>query len=96
MKKNIAIIMGGFSSEVNISLKSGGVVYNNLDIQKYNPFKVHILKEKWVVVDENGEYPIDKNDFSTTVDGLKITFDCVFNAIHGTPGEDGKFLLFLI
>lgn len=86
--------MGGFSSEVNISLKSGDVVYNNLDTQKYNPFQVHILKEKWVVVDENGEYPIDKNDFSAVINDEKITFDCVFNAIHGTPGEDGKILAY--
>ena len=94
MKKNIAIIMGGFSSEVNISLKSGGVVYNNLNNQKYNLFQVHILKEKWVVVDENGKYPIDKNDFSVAINDEKITFDCVFNAIHGTPGEDGKILAY--
>ena len=94
MKKNIAIIMGGFSSEVNISLKSGGVVYNNLDRQKYNPFKVHIFKEKWIVVVENAEYPIDKNDFSVRINDTKITFDCVFNAIHGTPGEDGKILAY--
>ena len=86
--------MGGFSSEVNISLKSGDVVYNNLDTQKYNPFQVHILKEKWVVVDENDEYPIDKNDFSAVINDEKITFDCVFNAIHGTPGEDGKILAY--
>jgi D-alanine-D-alanine ligase len=42
-----------------------------------------------VFVDADVEYPIDKNDFSTTVNGNKISFDCVFNAIHGTPGEDG-------
>ena len=94
MKKNIAIIMGGFSSEVNISLKSGSVVYNNLDRQKYNPYQVHILKEKWVVVDKSGEYLIDKNDFSVVINDKKITFDCVFNAIHGTPGEDGKILAY--
>jgi D-alanine-D-alanine ligase len=41
------------------------------------------------VDDADVEYPIDKNDFSTTVNGNKISFDCVFNAIHGTPGEDG-------
>ncbi|MCW2121047.1 D-alanine--D-alanine ligase [Flavobacterium sp. 7A] len=88
--KNIAIIMGGYSSEYKISLISGNVVYQNLDYTQYNPFCVHIFKEKWVYVDaDNREYPIDKNDFSTTVDGTKITFDCVFNAIHGTPGEDG-------
>jgi D-alanine-D-alanine ligase len=95
MKKNIAIVMGGFSSEVDISLKSGGIVYKNLNREKYNPYQVHILKEKWVVVDDaNLEYPIDKNDFSVTINGTKITFDCVFNAIHGTPGEDGKILAY--
>lgn len=88
--KNIAIIMGGYSSEYKISLISGNVVYQYLDKTKFNGFRIHIFKEKWVYVDENeAEFPIDKNDFSTTANGTKITFDCVFNAIHGTPGEDG-------
>ncbi len=90
MKKNIAIIMGGYSSEYKISLKSGNLVFDTLNKSKYNAFKVHIFKDKWVYVDcNNVEYPIDKNDFSVTVDNAKITFDCVFNAIHGSPGEDG-------
>lgn len=90
MKKNIAIIMGGYSSEYEISLKSGQVVFETLDEERYNAFRVHIFKNKWVYVDENdAELPIDKNDFSVTVEDQKITFDCVFNAIHGTPGEDG-------
>lgn len=88
--KNIAIIMGGYSSEFEISLKSGNVVYEFLDKTKYNGYRIHIFKEKWVYVDGDGnEFPIDRNDFSTTVAGQKITFDAVFNAIHGTPGEDG-------
>lgn len=82
--------MGGYSSEYKISLISGNVVYQYLDKTKYNGFRIHIFKEKWVYVDDNeAEFPIDKNDFSTTVNGTKISFDCVFNAIHGTPGEDG-------
>lgn len=86
----VAIVMGGYSSEYLISLKSGQVVYDQLDCTKYEPYKVHIFKEKWVLVLDNGiEYPIDKNDFSATINGEKITFDVVFNAIHGTPGEDG-------
>ncbi|NRD24677.1 D-alanine--D-alanine ligase [Winogradskyella litoriviva] len=90
MKKNIAIIMGGYSSEYKISLKSGNVVYNTLDKTKYNAFRIHIFKEKWVFVNElDEEFLVDKNDFSVLVDGTKITFDCVFNAIHGSPGEDG-------
>lgn len=95
MKKNIAIIMGGYSSEVKISLKSGQVVYQNISKEKYNPFKVHILKDKWVLVDDfENEFPINKHDFSAEIKGKKINFDCVFNAIHGHPGEDGTILAY--
>lgn len=88
--KNVAIIMGGYSSEYQISLTSGGVVYQYLDKTKYNLFKIHIFHDKWVYVNEsNEEFPIDKNDFSVVTNDNKITFDVVFNAIHGTPGEDG-------
>jgi len=90
MKKNIAIIMGGYSSEYKISLKSGNVVFETLDVSKYNAYRIHIFKDKWVYVDTNDvEFPVDKNDFSVTIENEKITFDCVFNAIHGSPGEDG-------
>ncbi len=82
--------MGGYSSEYKISLTSGNVVFESLDKIKYNAFRIHIFKDKWVYVDTNNEeFPVDKNDFSVTVNGSKTTFDCVFNAIHGTPGEDG-------
>ena len=95
MKKNIAIIMGGYSSEVDISLKSGQVVYENISKEKYNAHKIHILKEKWVLVDDNqNEFPINKHDFSAEINGKKINFDCVFNAIHGHPGEDGTILAY--
>jgi D-alanine-D-alanine ligase len=88
--KKVAIIMGGYSSEYQISLKSGNVVYQFLDQNLYKGYRIHILKDKWVYVDEQDhEFPIDRNDFSTIVNGEKITFDVVFNAIHGTPGEDG-------
>ena len=82
--------MGGYSSEYQISLKSGNVVYQFLDKTKYEAYRIHIFKEKWVYVDDTDtEFPVDKNDFSVTVKGTKINFDVVFNAIHGTPGEDG-------
>ena len=88
--KNIAIVMGGYSSEYKISLTSGSIVHQFLDKTKFLSFPIHIFKDKWAYVDGNNlEYPIDKNDFSITVEGKKIVFDCVFNAIHGTPGEDG-------
>ncbi|MBO6606022.1 D-alanine--D-alanine ligase [Psychroserpens sp.] len=90
MKKHIAIIMGGYSSEYEISLQSGQVVYETLDPTKFTAYRIHVFKEKWVYVnDEDKEFPIDKNDFSINLNGSKISFDCVFNAIHGSPGEDG-------
>jgi D-alanine-D-alanine ligase len=90
MKKNIAIIMGGYSSEYEISLKSGQVVFETLDTKLYNTYRIHIFKDRWVYVDTDGiEFPMDKNDFSVTINRKTIKFDCVFNAIHGTPGEDG-------
>ncbi|NRR91765.1 D-alanine--D-alanine ligase [Winogradskyella undariae] len=90
MKKNIAIIMGGYSSEYKISLKSGNVVFNTLDKNKYNAYRIHIFKNKWVFVNDlDEEFPVDKNDFSVLINETKIKFDCVFNAIHGSPGEDG-------
>ncbi len=85
----IAVLMGGYSSEYQISLKSGNVVYNAIK-EHCNAYRVHLLKNKWVYVDDNNnEYPIDKADFSVTVNTAKISFDCVFNTVHGTPGEDG-------
>ena len=88
--KNIAIVMGGYSSEYQISLKSGNVVFNNLDCSKFKGYCIHIFKDKWVYVDQNSaEFPINKNDFSVEIKSQKVTFDAVFNAIHGTPGEDG-------
>jgi len=95
MKKNIAIIMGGYSSEVDISIKSGNLVYQNISKEIYNTYKVHILKNKWVLVDDDStEYPINKHDFSSEINGEKINFDVVFNAIHGNPGEDGTILAY--
>ena len=94
MQKNIAIVMGGYSSEAEISLKSGEVVYNSLDTSKYALYKVYILKEKWVVLKNDLEYQINKNDFYFLLDNKHIHFDCVFNAIHGDPGENGTLIAY--
>lgn len=89
-KKNIAIIMGGFSNEASISMDSGAVVYKHLNRSKYNVFRIHILKDKWILVaDDNTIYPINKSDFTVILREEILNFDCVFNTIHGTPGEDG-------
>lgn len=82
--------MGGYSSEYKISLKSGNVVYTYLNKEKFDSYRIHIFKEKWVYVDETEkEFPINRHDFSLELNNETIKFDCVFNAIHGTPGEDG-------
>jgi D-alanine-D-alanine ligase len=91
MKKNIAVITGGEASEVGISLKSASVVCKHLNKDKYNVFKVVIEGNDWIVERDNPvKLKIDKNDFSFTIEGHKITFEAVFMAIHGTPAEDGK------
>lgn len=95
MKKSIAIIMGGYSSESSISIQSGTIVYQHLDKDKFDLYRVLISRDKWVYIDENEqEYPINMEDFTTTVNGYKIKFDFVFNAIHGHPGEDGTILAY--
>lgn len=91
MKKNIAVITGGEAAEAGISLKSAGVVCKHLNKDKYNVFKVVIDGNDWIVERDNPvKLKIDKNDFTFTIEGHKITFDCVFMALHGTPAEDGK------
>ncbi len=91
MKKNIAVICGGDSGEYEISIKSATVVKNNLNPKLFHVFPILITKKKWVFINENQqEVIVDKNDFSIIINEKKIKFNCVFNVIHGTPGEDGK------
>ncbi len=91
--KKIAVVCGGDSGEYDISMKSGKVVARHLDPTKYEAFQIVIKGTDWQYLATDGSrYPVDKNDFSISPKGNKITFDAVFNAIHGTPGEDGKLL----
>lgn len=93
--KTIAVIAGGDSGEYDISVKSGTIVAENIPQFKYKVYLIEVKLGKWVYKDENlNEYLIDKNDFSLTIENEKILFDAVFNAIHGTPGEDGKILAY--
>lgn len=87
--------MGGYSSEVAISIKSGNVVYKHLDAEKYNSYRIHIVKEGWFYIDsDENKHTVNKDDFSIEINGEKIIFDCVFNAIHGAPGENGTILAY--
>ena len=90
MKRNIAIVWGGYSSEVIVSAKSMAGVYSFLDKEKYNLYKVKIVKEGWTVEIDGETLPVDKNDFTFHIPGKeKIKIDFAFIIIHGTPGEDG-------
>src|SRR6185295_2636994 len=91
MKKNIALVTGGFSGEAVISYKSATTIDNNLDREKFNVYKIDINPGGWFYESADGKKTeIDKNDFSLQTDGQKIKFDVVFIGMHGTPGEDGK------
>lgn len=90
MKKNIAIVAGGDSSEVVVSLKSAAGLYSYMDKELYNIYIVTIIGKIWKVEWSNTKkIVIDKNDFSFTQNGKKTIFDFAYITIHGTPGENG-------
>jgi len=92
MKKNIAIVWGGYTSEIVVSAKSMAGIYSFLDKERYNIYKVKITADNWTVDIAGNECPIDKNDFSFNdpKDNRKIKFDFAYITIHGSPGEDGR------
>ena len=90
MKKNIAIVAGGDSSEVVVSLKSAAGLYSFMDKERYNIFVVTIVGNTWQVeLSDTEKSTIDRNDFSFTVKEEKVRFDFAYITIHGTPGENG-------
>lgn len=94
MKKNVALIYGGNSSEWKISILSGKNVAANIDRDKYEVYEILLRGTSWSLCDSAAEEPvpiaeIDKSDFSCTLDGKKIKFDIAYLMIHGTPGENG-------
>jgi D-alanine-D-alanine ligase len=86
---NIAVVMGGYSDESVISLRSGQLILTHLNKDKYQVFEVHILNEGWYVKIEDQKLPINRADFSFEHNGNSVKFDVAVNTIHGTPGEDG-------
>ena len=89
MKKNIGILMGGFSSEYEISIKSAEVVYQALK-SDFNCYKILIERKNWYLIDKiHKKLKINQSNFKIEL-MPELSFDCMFNAIHGSPGEDGK------
>lgn len=89
MKKNIALVAGGYSGEYEISIRSAGQIAQNIDTNKYNVYTIVIEKKSWYYCVEDKHIEIDKNDFSLTLNGEKINFEGALIIVHGTPGENG-------
>ena len=96
MKKNIALVMGGYSGEHEISIGSGNQVYQSLDHDKYNVYKIVVEREnvpqaeRWYWLGDDGTHqPANRHDFSVTDNGQTVHFDLAFIIIHGNPGENG-------
>jgi D-alanine-D-alanine ligase len=87
---NVALLAGGFSGEYEVSINSAKNIAANLDADKYKVYTILINRDSWVYETDNNSIIVDKNDFSITLNGEKITFDFAFITVHGTPGEDGK------
>lgn len=89
-KKKIAILGGGFSSEAGVSRNSTQQLCEMMDTERYDIYPVFIEKDAWFAVIDNVQYPLLRDTFSIDYNGEIISFDCVYNSIHGTPGEDGR------
>lgn len=91
-KRIIAIVAGGDSSENPVSLRSAATILENMDKQRYEPYIVEIEGKNWQVHIKDGvTAPVDRNDFSFSLNGTKKVFDYAYITIHGTPGENGVF-----
>lgn len=89
-KIKVAIICGGDSGEYEVSMGSAAVIEQHTDRNRYEPFLIQIKGSSWFYESGNQKYFIDKNDFTLPLPEERVSFDTVFNIIHGTPGEDGK------
>lgn len=88
--KNIALVMGGYSGEHDVSINSGCQVYEALDKKWYNVYKIVVDREGWYWLKDDGQHQeVDKNDFTVVDAGEKVKFDLAFIIVHGNPGENG-------
>ncbi len=90
-QKKIAIVCGGDSSEVEVSLRSAQGLNSFIDHTPYRVWIVVLQAGNWYVqLEDEKTAAVDKNDFSFQLGKDKITFDFAWITIHGTPGEDGR------
>lgn len=90
MKRVIAIVAGGDSSEHDVSMRSAEGIYSFIDQEKYTLYIVELTREKWeAILPDGSRAQVDKNDFSFVDGGQKVKPDFAYITIHGTPGENG-------
>lgn len=89
MKKNIAIIAGGDSSEHGVSMRSAEGILSFMDKDKYNCYVVEMSGNDWQAYYGDERCPINKADFTFTASDGTHSFHFAYITIHGTPGEDG-------
>lgn len=90
LKRTIAIVCGGDSSEHDVSMRSAQGLYSFFDKERYDVYIVEMKGYNWRVELADGTWaPIDRNDFSFVVDDRRVFFDYAYITIHGTPGENG-------
>lgn len=81
-KIKLGIIFGGMSTENEVSVKSAMSIINNIDVEKYEVFKIYITKNgEWI------DYRKNKR-IENVMEYLKF-LDVVFPVLHGLYGEDG-------
>lgn len=91
MKRTIAIVAGGDTSEYEVSLRSAQGIYSFIDKEKYTLYIVGMHGLDWhVELPDGTKQPVDRNDFSFQLNGQKVKFEFAYITIHGTPGEDGR------
>lgn len=89
-KISVFVLMGGYTSEFEISIKSGEVVCRELDSTRYNVYPCIVTKDHWFYRDTDGlKHTIDRGSLSINLNNEIIRPDVIFNTIHGSPGEDG-------
>ena len=89
MKRTIAIVAGGDSSEHGVSMRSAEGLLSFMDHEKYDIYVVEMCGRQWTAHYGEERCPVSKEDFSFEAADVRHTFDFAYITIHGTPGENG-------
>tara|TARA_A100001011_G_scaffold312637_1_gene330162 strand:- start:6608 stop:7579 length:972 start_codon:yes stop_codon:yes gene_type:complete len=89
--KIIGVACGGYTSEREISLKSGNLIFNLIRDSNFECYKIDINKSNYFVIDKSGKkFSLNKKNFQFSKNDVSFSFDYVINLVHGSPGEDGE------